>query len=266
MLGPVTSTSADTLIKTNTKIKLTRKLRVGENDRCHSLERSMVKKQTNKLPIHEICATGEEHCAHLPEIVRLREEVKKLAALVRTDELTRLYNFRHFNQALSLEMERSRRSGQSVCLIMLDLDHFKIVNDAHGHEAGNIVLSYIANLIKETIRRLDIACRYGGEEFTIILPDTTLKQGIRFANRLRLIIKSSSIKVGEVLMGVEASFGVDVYNRGDRLSENDFVKKVDALLYTAKAEGRNRVCYENNENDTGDQQKSSPIILPQASS
>ena len=67
-------------------------------------------------------------------------------------------------------------------------------------------------------------------------------------------------------MGVEASFGVDVYNRGDRLSENDFVKKVDALLYTAKAEGRNRVCYENNENDTGDQQKSSPIILPQASS
>lgn len=192
----------------------------------------------------EPCPAGNENCPNLAEVLRLREEVQQLAAQVRTDELTRLFNFRYFNQALSLEMERSRRSGQSTCLIMLDLDHFKSINDDYGHEAGNILLRNVAELIRKTIRRLDIPCRYGGEEFTIILPDTNLKQGVRFANRLRLIIKNSPIKVGDVMLGVEASFGVDVYNRGDRLSEKDFIEKVDALLYRAKQEGRNRVCHE----------------------
>ena len=107
-----------------------------------------------------------------------QEEIRQLAALVRTDELTRLFNFRYFNQALSLEVERTRRSGQPTCLIMLGLDHFKAVNDAYGHEAGNVVLGYIFGLIKKTVRRLDIPCRYGGKEFTIILPDTTLRLGL----------------------------------------------------------------------------------------
>lgn len=201
------------------------------------------------------CPAGDENCTHLSEVLRLQEEVQRLAAQVRTDELTRLFNFRYFNQALSLEMERSRRSGQSTCLIMLDLDHFKSINDAYGHEAGNIVLRHVADLVQKTIRRLDIPCRYGGEEFTIILPDTTLRQGVRFANRLRLIIKNSPIKIGDVLLGIEASFGVDVYNRGDRLSEKDFIEKVDGLLYRAKQGGRNRVCHGDIENSLGAKKK-----------
>lgn len=186
--------------------------------------------QANNSSTNKPCPAGDENCTHLSEVLRLREEVQRLAAQVRTDELTRLFNFRYFNQALSLEMERSRRSGQSTCLIMLDLDHFKSINDAYGHEAGNIVLRHVAGLVRKTIRRLDIPCRYGGEEFTIILPDTTLRQGVRFANRLRLIIKNSPVKIGDVLLGIEASFGVDVYSRGDRLSEKDFIEKVDGLL------------------------------------
>lgn len=205
-------------------------------------------KPVDNYPASNPCPAGDDKCTHLSEVLRLREEVQQLADQVRTDELTRLFNFRYFNQALSLEMERSRRSGQSTCLIMLDLDHFKSINDAYGHEAGNIVLRYVADLIRKAIRRLDIPCRYGGEEFTIILPDTNLKQGVRFANRLRLIIKNSPVKIGDMLLGIEASFGVDVYNRGDRLSEKDFVEKVDALLYQAKQEGRNRVCHEQFEN------------------
>ncbi|PCJ24851.1 MAG: GGDEF domain-containing protein [SAR86 cluster bacterium] len=189
------------------------------------------------------CPAGDDHCTNLSEVVRLQEEVKQLAALVRTDELTRLFNFRYFNQALSLEMERTRRSGQPTCLIMLDLDHFKSINDAYGHEVGNIVLSHIANLIRKTIRRLDIPCRYGGEEFTIILPDTTLKQGARFANRLRLIIENSPVKASDVLLGIEASFGVDIYCQGSQQTEKEFVEKVDSFLYLAKQEGRNRVCH-----------------------
>lgn len=190
------------------------------------------------------CPAGDEHCPNLSEVAKLREEVRHLAAMVRTDDLTGLFNFRYFSQALSLEMERARRSGQPTCLIMLDLDHFKEINDLHGHEAGNIVLTHVSNLILKTIRRLDIPCRYGGEEFTIILPDTTLKQGVRFANRLRLIIENSPVYSGTTRLGIEASFGVDVYQRGDLASEKEFVEKVDEYLYVAKQEGRNRVCHE----------------------
>ncbi|MEX0962767.1 MAG: GGDEF domain-containing protein [Pseudohongiellaceae bacterium] len=189
------------------------------------------------------CPAGDDKCTNLSEVKRLREEVKQLTALVRTDELTRLFNFRYFFQALSLEMERTRRSGQPTCLIMLDLDHFKAINDVYGHEVGNVVLGHISDLVKKTVRRLDIPCRYGGEEFTIILPDTTLGQGVRFANRLRLIIENSSVKASDAFFGVEASFGVDVYTKGDQLTEKEFVEQVDAYLYLAKQEGRNRVCH-----------------------
>lgn len=198
------------------------------------------------------CPAGDDNCPNLTEVEKLQEEVKQLAALVRTDELTRLYNFRYFNQALSLEMERTRRSGQPTCLIMIDLDHFKAVNDVHGHEVGNVVLGHIAELIRKTIRRLDIPCRYGGEEFTIILPDTTLRQGVRFANRLRLIVENSSVKSDDLRLGIEASFGVDVYQRGDQLTEKEFVEKVDGFLYLAKQEGRNRVCHEKFANGKSD--------------
>lgn len=197
------------------------------------------------------CPAGDDKCTNLSEVRRLQEEVKQLAALVRSDELTRLFNFRYFNQALSLEMERTRRSGQPTCLIMLDLDHFKSINDAYGHEVGNVVLGHVSGLIKKTVRRLDIPCRYGGEEFTIILPDTTLRQGVRFANRLRLIIENSPAKASDALLGIEASFGVDVYTKGDELSEKEFVQKVDSFLYLAKQEGRNKVCHSTFDADDG---------------
>lgn len=196
------------------------------------------------------CPAGDDKCTNLSEVQRLREEVRQLSNMVRTDELTGLFNFRYFNQALSLEMERTRRSGQPTCLIMFDLDHFKDVNDVHGHEVGNILLKHVASLVQKTVRRLDIPCRYGGEEFTIILPDTTLRQGVRFANRLRLIIENSPVKAGDIMLGIEASFGVDVYSRGHSLTEKEFVEKVDGFLYLAKQQGRNQVCHEKFDSDT----------------
>ena len=189
------------------------------------------------------CPAGDDECTNLPEVKRLQEEIRRLSALVRTDELTKLFNFRYFTLALSLEMERTRRSGQPTCLIMLDLDHFKAINDVHGHEVGNIVLSHISDLIRKAIRRLDIPCRYGGEEFTLILPDTTLEQGIRFANRLRVIIENTPVQTLSMQLEIGASFGVDVYARGDQISEKEFVEKVDGFLYLAKQEGRNQVCH-----------------------
>ena len=105
------------------------------------------------------------------------------------------------------------------------------------------MLSHISSLISQTVRRLDIPCRYGGEEFTIILPDTSLEQGVRFANRLRLIIENSPLKTREALLGIEASFGVDVFIKGEELLEREFLERVDSFLYLAKQGGRNRVCH-----------------------
>lgn len=205
----------------------------------------------------EPCPAGDDNCPNLAQVEQLRDEIKQLAALVRTDELTTLNNFRYFTRALSLEMERTRRSGQPTCLIMCDLDHFKDINDMHGHEVGNVVLKHVSGLIKKTIRRLDIPCRYGGEEFALILPDTHLRQGVRFANRLRLIIENSPVQAGDLYLGIEASFGVDIYSRGDQLTEKEFVEQVDSYLYMAKEEGRNRVCHPPFDKDLRQQDSSS---------
>jgi diguanylate cyclase (GGDEF)-like protein len=203
----------------------------------------MADESTKKQHPLDSCPADDDNCLNLSEMQKLQDEIKQLSALVRTDELTGLYNFRYFNRVLGLEMERTRRSGESCCLIVMDLDHFKRVNDKHGHEAGNIVLTHVSGLINKTIRRLDIACRYGGEEFTLILPNTTLKAGVIFANRLRLVIGQSPIQAGQVRLGVQASFGVDAYNSGDKYTEKEFVEKVDGFLYLAKPTGRNRVCH-----------------------
>jgi diguanylate cyclase (GGDEF)-like protein len=187
------------------------------------------------------CPSGDENCPHFEELQRLREENQELAALVRTDELTGLFNFRYFLQAVELEMERSRRSDQPTTLIMMDIDHFKEVNDIHGHEVGNRTLAHVAKILRNAIRRLDIPCRYGGEEFALILPDTPLSAGVLFANRLRQLIENASFEVDGAPIRLTASFGVDVYRKDDPSTAREFIDRADSLLYEAKTEGRNKV-------------------------
>jgi len=189
------------------------------------------------------CPAGDENCPHVYEIKKLREENKELASLVRLDDLTGLFNFRHFNQSVELEMERSRRSNKPTVLIMIDLDFFKEVNDEHGHEIGNHALEYVAKIIRNTVRRLDTPCRYGGEEFAIILPDTPLNAGVLFANRLRLKIEDAHMEIEGHNVRLTASFGVDVYKKENNCTARDFIERADALLYVAKTKGRNQVCH-----------------------
>ena len=187
------------------------------------------------------CPAGNDNCPHFQELQRLREENQELAALVRTDELTGLFNFRYFLQAVELEMERSRRSDQPTTLIMMDIDHFKEVNDVHGHEVGNRTLAHVAKILRNAIRRLDIPCRYGGEEFALILPDTPLGAGVLFANRLRHLIENTSIDIAGTRIKLTASFGVDVFRKDDKSSAREFIDRADSLLYEAKSKGRNKV-------------------------
>ncbi len=197
--------------------------------------------QNNKKPI---CPVDEAKCDWLDELVASRTEVAELSELVHTDNLTGLFNYRHFELVLAQEFERTRRTGQPTAMILLDLDFFKKVNDEWGHEAGNQVLRHIAGTMTDVLRKIDIPCRYGGEEFVLVLPGTPLPRAVQAAERLRKAIESAPIGYEEKQIPVTASMGVSVYMRNSNLTEETFIKQVDQLLYKAKEEGRNRVVHE----------------------
>ncbi len=187
------------------------------------------------------CPLGDASCQFLQELSSLRQEVDVLKEQVRTDALTGLYNFRFFSDALPLEMERASRSFQPLSLIVLDIDHFKGFNDRWGHEVGNRALSHVAELIGLTIRKLDFACRFGGEEFVILLPNTDLRQALNVAERLREIIANTPLLQGQDSITITASLGVDEYRGNHSDSPESFLERVDAWLYQAKHAGRNCV-------------------------
>lgn len=191
-----------------------------------------------------ICPKQGDPCANKQELAQLKLEVERLSALARTDPLTGLFNFRHFTQALSNEMERTGRTGDSTVLIMLDLDFFKQVNDRWGHEAGNQALQFTAQSILSSIRKLDLACRYGGEEFAIILPATDLLTGVKVAERIRESIDNTPLLVEGKDIGLTASLGVAVFSGYSQELPEQMVERADQYLYRAKQAGRNRVCHE----------------------
>ena len=198
------------------------------------------------LDLQEKCPSNNQECPVFDEVRRLREECKRLQELTQVDTLTGLFNFRYLMIALEGEMERTRRTGLSTGLIMGDLDHFKRINDTHGHECGNEALQWIGKIWHEKLRRIDMACRYGGEEFVVILPGTRLPQAIRAAERLRFALENSPVKLNGKRVRLTASFGVDAYRGRKKLAVETFIKKTDHFLLEAKARGRNRVCYDEN--------------------
>ncbi len=189
------------------------------------------------------CPLGEANCAFLAETAELREKIAQLSELVHTDTLTGIANFRFFIQALGQEMERTRRNGQPMGLVMVDIDFFKRINDSWGHEVGNRALVHIAQLMRQSVRKFDIPCRYGGEEFGIILPGTDLAGSMELAERMRKIIEASPLTVGDKDLFMTASLGIQVYYAGQADTPEDLVKKADEYLYQAKNEGRNRTCH-----------------------
>jgi diguanylate cyclase (GGDEF)-like protein len=178
------------------------------------------------------------------EILRLREECRRLESLARIDALTGYYNFRHFETALDGELERTRRTGLPTGMIVADLDHFKKVNDTHGHEAGNKVLAEATRLWRQEIRQIDIPCRYGGEEFVFILPGTRLMAAIGIAERLRKALDSTRVGIEKRRLHLTASFGVDAYLADEAISAKVFMERTDGFVFEAKQHGRNRVCYD----------------------
>ncbi|MCE5333503.1 MAG: GGDEF domain-containing protein [Desulfobacteraceae bacterium] len=188
------------------------------------------------------CSVKE--CPFLEEMTHLREQCRKLEELSYVDGLTGLYNFRYMQRSLEMEMERTRRTKTPTSLIMIDLDHFKKINTEHGHESGNIALTWVAKIIRDSVRIMDIPCRYGGEEFALILPSTSLSQAVRIAERLRETLAANPASLIKKTVALTASFGVAVYGYTDNLTVSEFLNRADRFLFQAKSLGRNRVCAE----------------------
>jgi len=189
------------------------------------------------------CPVGEPNCTVAIEVARLRQNLSELSDLVRTDTLTGIANYRYFFQALEQEIERTQRSGQPTSLIMLDIDFFKKINDQWGHEVGNQALIHLSSLLQQTVRKLDVPCRYGGEEFAIILPDTPMAASIPVAERIRTSIEETPLNIAGKLLKMTASLGIMTYTEQQEITVAELVKQADEYLYKAKQGGRNRVCH-----------------------
>ncbi|MBC3797332.1 diguanylate cyclase [Acetobacterium tundrae] len=167
------------------------------------------------------------------ENVKLRDEIKKLSE---TDKLTQLYNRLKLDDALKKESKNAKKTGGSFALIMLDIDHFKWVNDDFGHQAGDMMLIELATIFKDCIRSRDIVGRWGGEEFLFILPETDANGAIMLAEKIRNCIHEKRFSLPK---RITVSLGVTVY-RGDNIIET-IVSRADEAMYVAKNNGRNQV-------------------------
>lgn len=157
------------------------------------------------------------------------------------DPLTSLFNRRYMQTSLEREINRAMENQRSLGIIMIDVDYFKRFNDSFGHEVGDALLQELANLLQRHSRTCDIACRYGGEEFMLILPDTSLETATQQAENLRKQVKLLNIPyLGKTLNGITLSLGVAVFPEHG-VTPQTLLKAADAALYCAKAEGRDRV-------------------------
>jgi len=165
---------------------------------------------------------------------------KDIAALAITDGLTGVYTRRYFNERFNEEIKRSALRHCSLAFLMVDADHFKIVNDQHGHLAGDQVLKEIANIIQENVREIDIVGRFGGEEFCVVLAETDLGGARVVAERIRKSAEKRIIKAYDSTLHVTLSIGLAIYPSDGKLTE-ELIDKADWALYRAKSQGRNCV-------------------------
>lgn len=171
----------------------------------------------------------------------IEEQNEILTRLSIHDELTGLFNRRHLNAMLEQEFYRCKRYGNNMAVLMLDLDHFKNVNDTHGHKFGDFVLKTFSQRILECTRSADLSFRFGGEEFIVILPQIDLHGGMNVGEKIREVCETSLYTEGSVSMQITVSIGIASFQEINPDEPNVMIAKADEALYQAKSEGRNRV-------------------------
>jgi diguanylate cyclase (GGDEF)-like protein len=183
---------------------------------------------------------GERHILQMShDISEIKAAQEQLRIESRTDPLTLLPNRRHFQTLAELEVQRSIRHRSSLSLILCDIDHFKKVNDGHGHQAGDRVLVEFAEVLRKETRTIDVLGRLGGEEFLVLLPDEDLDSAVVVAERIRKRVESTPVVFEGTQIWITCSLGVSSFSDGDGLDQ--LIARADTALYRAKASGRNRV-------------------------
>ncbi len=174
----------------------------------------------------------------------LRQSVTQTLALAVTDELTGLYNRRYFDRHLSLMLEKAREQERDMAVMLIDMDFFKSVNDTHGHDIGDAVLKEFAQRLRRNIRGVDLACRFGGEEFVVLMPDTDYRNAQGVAERVRMAVAERGFETANMRpLTVTCSVGVAL-NEHQMDTPEMILKRADVALYRAKREGRNRVVFD----------------------
>jgi len=172
---------------------------------------------------------------------------RELINLATTDALTGIYNRRHFIDVAGHQMEQARRYGRPLSLILLDIDHFKKVNDTYGHTVGDEVLRHIARIARDSLRKTDIFARYGGEEFIALMPETTSETSFFVSERTRELIAASPMESGDERIMTTVSLGISAFEKegleragGDGEGLVQLINEADEALYESKNSGRNR--------------------------
>ncbi len=188
----------------------------------------------------ETATTEPAYCLIIRDITEKREASESHRKATSCDHLTGIANRRTFFEAAELEVSRAKHTPRALSLILFDADHFKAVNDTHGHPAGDAVLRHFAALLTAIFREVDVVARVGGEEFAVLLPSTGLQGAMAVAERMRLAVASQPVDVGGALIAFTVSAGVTTTD-DQSLGVDALMKRADVALYKAKAAGRNRI-------------------------
>jgi len=177
--------------------------------------------------------------AAIVDVTVQRQARESLLEQATHDPLTGIFNRRHVEEVLRQEVDRAQRHARPLAVAMLDADHFKAINDTHGHQTGDEVLRAISDRCQKTLRANDVLGRYGGEEFVVVFPETSLEDAGAVAERLRAAVAEHPIKVGDKALAVTVSIGLAAFAPGQDLEK--LFQRADSALYTAKQDGRNLV-------------------------
>ncbi|PTS84778.1 hypothetical protein DBR00_02980 [Pseudomonas sp. HMWF032] len=185
-------------------------------------------------------AEAQQQVAEIRDVSQRKALEEQLRQLATTDPLTSALNRRAFQQRAEHELSRNQRQGTPLCLAMLDLDHFKRVNDQYGHAVGDQVLMAFSELCRQQARSTDLFARFGGEEFVILLPDSDLNAAQQRLERLRNALHTQPLATVQGPLHITVSIGLTCARPGDSLQQ--LLQRADTQLYNAKAQGRNRIC------------------------
>ena len=211
--------------------------------------RNMVKEEVKKTSLDIINQlkrqTGKQLQSEVKEQIKestsvLREQAEESEKKAITDGLTGAFNRRFFETKLDEELSLAKRFRNKMCLIMFDIDHFKEVNDTYGHQAGDVILAEAVQVARSFVTSIDSLCRYGGEEFAVIMPETGIEKALETAEKIRAAIQDHAFYGGDRLINVTVSFGVAEYPTHS-LIKQALIEKADGALYYAKQSGRNNV-------------------------